>query len=198
MQYICQNEPNLNKTPFFFFTFSPLRIAYLGLTLSLRTVSFIICIPGFILLSRQLKEEEKSAVREALSNGGAELETLRKDEFAVQKSDQTVHTSGNGTDPHSRLWLPIMQKWLHFFIFPPLLPCVCHLNPMHTKFVQSYTINMHLHSTEICREPHVAFNHLVYSRKIYICTTECVEVVRLWQKLNLFLECALFLFILTE
>uniref|UniRef100_H3CLK0 Solute carrier organic anion transporter family member n=1 Tax=Tetraodon nigroviridis TaxID=99883 RepID=H3CLK0_TETNG len=34
------------------------RVAYLGLTLSLRTVSFIICIPGFVLLSRQLKKEE--------------------------------------------------------------------------------------------------------------------------------------------
>ncbi|XP_037534071.1 solute carrier organic anion transporter family member 1C1 [Nematolebias whitei] len=79
------------------------RIAYLGLTLSLRTISFIICIPGFILLSRQLEEEEKSSIREALSNGGTELEALRKDEFVVQKSDQTVHTSGNGTDGHGRL-----------------------------------------------------------------------------------------------
>uniref|UniRef100_A0A8C6KFG1 Solute carrier organic anion transporter family member n=1 Tax=Nothobranchius furzeri TaxID=105023 RepID=A0A8C6KFG1_NOTFU len=57
------------------------RIAYLGLTLSLRTISFIICIPGFILLSRQMKEEEKCAAHGALTNGGTELELLRKEEF---------------------------------------------------------------------------------------------------------------------
>ncbi|XP_017289588.1 solute carrier organic anion transporter family member 1C1 [Kryptolebias marmoratus] len=79
------------------------RLAYLGLTLGLRTISFIICIPGFILLRRQLKEEEKRAINEALSNGGTELEALRKDEFVILKSDQTVHTSDNGTDRHTRL-----------------------------------------------------------------------------------------------
>ncbi|XP_013860782.1 solute carrier organic anion transporter family member 1C1 [Austrofundulus limnaeus] len=79
------------------------RIAYLGLTLSLRTISFIICIPGFILLSRQLKEEKKRALHESLSNGGTELETLRKEEFVILKSDETVHTSDNGTEEYSRL-----------------------------------------------------------------------------------------------
>ncbi|XP_029027072.1 solute carrier organic anion transporter family member 1C1-like [Betta splendens] len=67
------------------------RIAYLGLTLSLRTVSFIVCIPGFILLSRQLKEEERTAIHGSLANGGAELEALRKEEFAVS------NTSDNST-----------------------------------------------------------------------------------------------------
>uniref|UniRef100_A0A1A8NPK9 Solute carrier organic anion transporter family member n=2 Tax=Nothobranchius rachovii TaxID=451742 RepID=A0A1A8NPK9_9TELE len=61
------------------------RIAYLGLTLSLRTISFIICIPGFILLSRQMKEEEKCAAHGALTNGGTELELLRKEEFVTLK-----------------------------------------------------------------------------------------------------------------
>ncbi|XP_053728740.1 solute carrier organic anion transporter family member 1C1-like isoform X1 [Synchiropus splendidus] len=63
------------------------RIAYLGLTLSLRTISFIICIPGFILLSRQLKKEERSTRHGALANGGAELEALRKEEFVISNFD---------------------------------------------------------------------------------------------------------------
>ncbi|XP_026172649.1 solute carrier organic anion transporter family member 1C1-like isoform X2 [Mastacembelus armatus] len=73
------------------------RIAYLGLTLSLRTISFIVCIPGFILLSRQLKEEERNAIHGALANGGAELEALRKEEFVISNS------SDNSTDRETRL-----------------------------------------------------------------------------------------------
>ncbi|XP_074535795.1 solute carrier organic anion transporter family member 1C1-like [Halichoeres trimaculatus] len=79
------------------------RIAYLGLTLSLRTVSFIICIPGFILLSRQLKAEEMNGVHGALANGGAELEALRKEEFVIINSDQSQQTSDNSTDRETRL-----------------------------------------------------------------------------------------------
>ncbi|XP_041850566.1 solute carrier organic anion transporter family member 1C1-like [Melanotaenia boesemani] len=79
------------------------RIAYLGLTLSLRTISFIICIPGFILLSRQLKEEERSAMHGALTNGGTELEALRKEEFMISNSDQPPHTSDNSRDRNTRL-----------------------------------------------------------------------------------------------
>uniref|UniRef100_A0A4W6D355 Solute carrier organic anion transporter family member n=1 Tax=Lates calcarifer TaxID=8187 RepID=A0A4W6D355_LATCA len=79
------------------------RIAYLGLTLSLRTVSFVICIPGFILLSRQLKKEERNAIHGALSNGGAELEALRKEEFVISNSDQLQQTSDNSTDRETRL-----------------------------------------------------------------------------------------------
>uniref|UniRef100_A0A8C7YH30 Solute carrier organic anion transporter family member n=1 Tax=Oryzias sinensis TaxID=183150 RepID=A0A8C7YH30_9TELE len=78
------------------------RIAYLGLTLSLRTVSFIICIPGFILLGRQLKKEEQDAIH-ALSNGGTELEALRKEECVILNSDQPLHTPENSTDRHTRL-----------------------------------------------------------------------------------------------
>ncbi|KAK5599841.1 hypothetical protein CRENBAI_014820 [Crenichthys baileyi] len=76
------------------------RIAYLGLTLSLRTISFIICIPGFILLSRQLKEEEKKSI---LINGGTELEALRKEECAVLNSDQVAHAKENSSDEHAQL-----------------------------------------------------------------------------------------------
>uniref|UniRef100_A0A3Q1HYW9 Solute carrier organic anion transporter family member n=1 Tax=Anabas testudineus TaxID=64144 RepID=A0A3Q1HYW9_ANATE len=73
------------------------RIAYLGLTLSLRTLSFIMCIPGFVLLSRQLKEEERNAIHEALTNGGTELEALRKEEFAISNS------TDSNTDRETRL-----------------------------------------------------------------------------------------------
>ncbi|XP_070686219.1 solute carrier organic anion transporter family member 1C1-like [Pempheris klunzingeri] len=55
---------------------SAYRIVYLGLTLVLRTVSFFFCIPGFALLKRHIKREEKNA----LTNGSAELESLRKEE----------------------------------------------------------------------------------------------------------------------
>ncbi|XP_053176600.1 solute carrier organic anion transporter family member 1C1-like [Scomber japonicus] len=79
------------------------RIAYLGLTLSLRTISFVICIPGFILLSRQLKEEERNAIHGALANGGTELEALRKEEFVISNSEQSQRTADNSTDRETRL-----------------------------------------------------------------------------------------------
>lgn len=79
------------------------RIAYLGLTLSLRTISFVICIPGFILLSRQLKKEERNAIHGTLANGGAELEALRKQELLMCNSDQSQQISDNGTDRETRL-----------------------------------------------------------------------------------------------
>ncbi|XP_075906062.1 solute carrier organic anion transporter family member 1C1 [Nelusetta ayraudi] len=79
------------------------RIAYLGLTLGLRTISFIICIPGFVLLSRQLKKEERNGVHGALANGGTELEALRKEEFAVSNSEQSQHTSDINTDRETQL-----------------------------------------------------------------------------------------------
>ncbi|CAN9511593.1 unnamed protein product [Ophioblennius macclurei] len=95
------------------------RIAYLGLTMSLRTVSFIIFIPGFILLRRQLKQEERHALHGALTNGGAELEALRKEEFVIsnaadassnqhqqqqqQQQHQVMTSEGNSSDRHTRL-----------------------------------------------------------------------------------------------
>ncbi|KAM3874814.1 solute carrier organic anion transporter family member 1C1-like [Diretmus argenteus] len=79
------------------------RIAYLGLTLSLQTISFLICIPGFILLSRQLKREEGDAIPGALANGGTELEAIRKEEFLISNSDQSRWTSDNSTERETRL-----------------------------------------------------------------------------------------------
>uniref|UniRef100_A0A672JJY6 Solute carrier organic anion transporter family member n=1 Tax=Salarias fasciatus TaxID=181472 RepID=A0A672JJY6_SALFA len=79
------------------------RIAYLGLTLGLRTISFIVFIPGFILLSRQVRQEERSALHGALTNGGTELEALRKEEFVICNSDQPQQTSDNSMDRQTRL-----------------------------------------------------------------------------------------------
>ncbi|XP_040033369.2 solute carrier organic anion transporter family member 1C1 isoform X1 [Gasterosteus aculeatus] len=79
------------------------RIAYLGLTLSLRTLSFLVCIPGFILLGRQLRMEERSAVHGDLANGGAELEALRKEEFVTSSADRSQQTADSSTDRETRL-----------------------------------------------------------------------------------------------
>nr|XP_057936120.1 solute carrier organic anion transporter family member 1C1 isoform X2 [Doryrhamphus excisus] len=79
------------------------RIAYLGLTLSLRTISFLICIPGFILLSRQLQREERDALRGSLTNGGTELEALRKEEFVITNSEPLQRSKDNGTGRETRL-----------------------------------------------------------------------------------------------
>lgn len=80
-------------------------MAYLGLTLSLRTISFIICIPGFVLLSRQLKKEERNGIHGALANGGAELEALRKEDFVISNLDQSQQASDSSTDRETQLWL---------------------------------------------------------------------------------------------
>ncbi|XP_063052808.1 solute carrier organic anion transporter family member 1C1-like [Engraulis encrasicolus] len=53
------------------------RIVYLGLTLGLRTVSFFLCLVGFVLLGRHVRQEEH---QKALTNGGTETECLRKEE----------------------------------------------------------------------------------------------------------------------
>ncbi|XP_061781975.1 solute carrier organic anion transporter family member 1C1 [Nerophis lumbriciformis] len=79
------------------------RIAYLGLTLSLRTVSFLICIPGFVLLSRQLRREERDALRASSANGGTELEALRKEEFVTANSERSQASQDNGTARETRL-----------------------------------------------------------------------------------------------
>lgn len=133
--------------------FVPLRIAYLGLTLSLRTISFIICIPGFILLSRQLKEEERSAIHGALRNGGTELEVLRKEELVISNSDQPHHPSENSTDRQTRLWQS-QQSWR-----PHIYQTVCLS-----------------HENKICRESLVVQSSHV-KQKFYICTAGCVKAL---------------------
>ncbi|XP_068458813.1 solute carrier organic anion transporter family member 1C1-like [Clinocottus analis] len=65
---------------------SAYRIVYLGLTLGLRTISFFLCIYGFALLKRHIKMEEKNA----LTNGSAELESLRKEEKSSIHCEQFI------------------------------------------------------------------------------------------------------------
>ncbi|KAK2842458.1 hypothetical protein Q5P01_012658 [Channa striata] len=62
------------------------RIVYLGLTLGLRTVSFFFCILCFALLKRHVKMEEKNA----LTNGSAESESLRKDDNGSIHCEQLI------------------------------------------------------------------------------------------------------------
>ncbi|KAJ8006761.1 hypothetical protein DPEC_G00110570 [Dallia pectoralis] len=80
------------------------RTAYLGLTMGLRTVSFLPCILGLLLLKRHLQREERSA--HPLANGGAELEALREEEVLASKSEQSPRTSPsdcNNTERETRL-----------------------------------------------------------------------------------------------
>lgn len=77
----------------------PRRIVYLGLTLGLRTLSFLLCISGFALLKRHLKREEKYA----LTNGSAELESLSKEENSSTQCEQLILTSERSHDRETRL-----------------------------------------------------------------------------------------------
>ncbi|XP_034031365.1 solute carrier organic anion transporter family member 1C1-like [Thalassophryne amazonica] len=58
---------------------SAYRIVFLGLTLGLRTVSYFLCILGFVLLKRHIKRKENNA----LLHGSAELDTMGKEEIFV-------------------------------------------------------------------------------------------------------------------
>ncbi|KAK6317786.1 hypothetical protein J4Q44_G00110770 [Coregonus suidteri] len=78
------------------------RIVYLGLTLGLRTVSFFLCILGFALLRRHVKQEEKMA----LTNGNVEMEaeSLRKEEITNSTHcDQFVRALDCNPDRETRL-----------------------------------------------------------------------------------------------
>ncbi|XP_030587337.1 solute carrier organic anion transporter family member 1C1-like [Archocentrus centrarchus] len=78
---------------------SAYRIVYLGLTLGLRTVSFFLCILGFALLKRHIKKEEKNM----LTNGSAELETLRKEENSSIHCEQFILALDCNPDRETRL-----------------------------------------------------------------------------------------------
>ncbi|XP_074488683.1 solute carrier organic anion transporter family member 1C1-like isoform X1 [Sebastes fasciatus] len=78
---------------------SAYRIVYLGLTLGLRTVSFFLCISGFALLKRHIKREERSA----LTNGSAELESLRKEEDSSIHCEQFIPALDCNPDRETRL-----------------------------------------------------------------------------------------------
>ncbi|XP_072242213.1 solute carrier organic anion transporter family member 1C1-like [Leuresthes tenuis] len=75
------------------------RTVYLGLTLGLRTVSFLLCIWGFALLRRHIKREEEKA----LTNGNAELESLRKEENSFIHCEQLMLTSDCNPDRETHL-----------------------------------------------------------------------------------------------
>ncbi|XP_037623873.1 solute carrier organic anion transporter family member 1C1 isoform X2 [Sebastes umbrosus] len=78
---------------------SAYRIVYLGLTLGLRTVSFFLCISGFVLLKRHIKREERSA----LTNGSVELESLRKEEDSSVHCEQFIPALDCNPDRETRL-----------------------------------------------------------------------------------------------
>ncbi|KAL3061319.1 solute carrier organic anion transporter family member 1C1-like isoform X1 [Trematomus bernacchii] len=78
---------------------SAYRTLYLGLTLGLRTASFFLCYPGFALLKRHIKMEE----RNALTNGSAELESLRKEENSSTHCEQFIPASDCIPDRETRL-----------------------------------------------------------------------------------------------
>ncbi|XP_064174668.1 solute carrier organic anion transporter family member 1C1-like [Anguilla rostrata] len=63
------------------------RIAYLGLSLGLRTFSFFLCVPGFLLLQKHLQKEEGAA----LTNGGSEVEPLKKEEAGSLHCERLAH-----------------------------------------------------------------------------------------------------------
>uniref|UniRef100_A0A7N8WLE0 Solute carrier organic anion transporter family member n=1 Tax=Mastacembelus armatus TaxID=205130 RepID=A0A7N8WLE0_9TELE len=75
------------------------RIVYLGLTLGLRTVSFFFCILCFALLKRHVKREEKNA----LTNGSAELESLKKEENSSIQCEQFTLASDCSPDRETHL-----------------------------------------------------------------------------------------------
>nr|XP_004567795.2 solute carrier organic anion transporter family member 1C1 isoform X3 [Maylandia zebra] len=78
---------------------SAYRRVYLGLTLGLRTVSFFLCILGFALIKRHIRKEEKHV----LTNGSAELETLRKEENSSIHCEQFVLALDCNPDRETRL-----------------------------------------------------------------------------------------------
>ncbi|KAI4878070.1 hypothetical protein NFI96_011674 [Prochilodus magdalenae] len=80
------------------------RIAYLGLTLGLRTASFFLCALGLLVLQRHVKRQDSGT----LSNGNtgstvAELQALRKEETNNSNSDQSPRTSDYDPERETRL-----------------------------------------------------------------------------------------------
>ncbi|KAL2102694.1 hypothetical protein ACEWY4_001862 [Coilia grayii] len=56
------------------------RTAYLGLTLGLRAVSFLLCVWGFVVLRRHVRRQERGPLTNGAVAVAAELEALRKEE----------------------------------------------------------------------------------------------------------------------
>ncbi|KAG7454560.1 hypothetical protein MATL_G00261030 [Megalops atlanticus] len=76
------------------------RIAYLGLTLGLRTLSFFLCVPGFLLLRRHIQREERTTLT---ANGGSEVEPLRKEEASSLHCERLAQNSDCDPDRETRL-----------------------------------------------------------------------------------------------
>lgn len=86
------------------FDCSSLRIAYLGLTLGLRTASFFLCVLGLVVLRRHVQRQE----RNTLANGGTgvaagELQALRKEENNSCNMDQCSRTTDYDPERETRL-----------------------------------------------------------------------------------------------
>ncbi|CAM4561769.1 unnamed protein product [Leuciscus chuanchicus] len=80
------------------------RIAYLGLTLGLRTASFFLCVLGLVVLRRHVQRQEHNA----LANGGTgaaagELQALRKEENNSCNLDQCPRTTDYDPERETRL-----------------------------------------------------------------------------------------------
>ncbi|KAK7129643.1 hypothetical protein R3I93_019325 [Phoxinus phoxinus] len=80
------------------------RIAYLGLTLGLRTASFFLCVLGLVVLRRHVQRQE----RNTLANGGTgaaagELQALRKEENNSCNLDQCPRTTDYDPERETRL-----------------------------------------------------------------------------------------------
>ncbi|XP_046729061.1 solute carrier organic anion transporter family member 1C1 isoform X3 [Silurus meridionalis] len=75
------------------------RVAYLGLTLGLRTASFFFCVLGLLILQRHVKKQKSRT----LSNGSTatELQALRKEE--ISNFDQSPRTSDYNPERETRL-----------------------------------------------------------------------------------------------
>jgi len=66
-----------------------LRIAYLGLTLGLRTASFFLCVLGLVVLRRHVQRQERNALANGDTGAAAgELQALRKEENTSGNLDQ--------------------------------------------------------------------------------------------------------------
>ncbi|KAG5267431.1 hypothetical protein AALO_G00221660 [Alosa alosa] len=85
------------------------RTAYLGLTLGLRAVSFLLCIWGFAVLRRHVRRQERGPMTNGNAAGAVaaaadELEALRKEETAgAASSDQSPRNSDCYPERETRL-----------------------------------------------------------------------------------------------
>lgn len=161
------------------FTSSPLRIAYLGLTLSLRTLSFLVCIPGFILLGRQLRREERSAVHGDLANGGAELEALRKEEFVTSSADRSQQTADSSTDRETRLWQkPLAPPPTHIHTGKQSQPHTYRYTQTQIQFagIISYKASILYLYWRLCQ-----FNrNLIFPERTCFCFFQCKNIFQIW------------------